>query len=179
MNPNELFGFAEEQLKNSLQQILKKAFDEGYAKGYQEGLKSWHASKPSMENGLEWVDFDLPNGMLWAFGGAGVYPTEYENSLPTEDDYKMLEKHCQSKRQGSKVEIVGPTGKVLTISTIGNYKEAKYSNFVWIKSNMNDYMNRSSFRLSVNVNGAWLDTFNMESRYSDNPETLILYCKHK
>ncbi|MDO4191290.1 MAG: hypothetical protein Q4D14_06370 [Bacteroidales bacterium] len=179
MNPNELFGFAEEQLKKSLQEILKKAFDEGYNKGYKDGQKVNVVTKKSDEKGLEWIDFELPNGMLWAFAGVGVYPTEQEQLLPTEDDYKMLEKYCQSKRQGSKVEIVGPTGRVLTISTIGNYKDVKYSNFVWIKSNMNDYMNRSSFRLSVNVTGAWLDTFNIESRYSDNPETLILLCKHK
>lgn len=178
MNPNELFGFAEEQFKNSLQQILKKAYDEGYVRGYQEGRKAVNDAVAT-EKSLEWVDFELPNGMLWAFAGAGVYPAENEAMLPTEEDFKVLEKFCQSKRQGSKVEIVGPTGKVLTVSTIGNYKDAKYSNFFWIKSGLNDYMNRASFRLSVNVNGAWLDTFNVESRYGDNPETLILYCKHK
>lgn len=128
---------ASKYVEEKMIDILKEAFAKVYADGYRSGYKDREEEIPVdvRGNNIEYVDFGLPSGTLWAVdyekeGNNNIY-LPYDQAaqfgIPTEEQCNELLSLCRWESIGinsysGKFDCVGPSGKVITFESTGFYK---------------------------------------------------------
>ena len=110
----------------SFRAIIRKAYEEGYQKGYSHSLEE-------KINGVKYYDLGLPSGIMWSAPIEAWNPFTYityelksycdvcDLGLPTVEDINELIKNCKVERAdymvSKDVYIIGPNGNRISIGT--------------------------------------------------------------
>lgn len=167
---------AEKYAEGKANEAITKAIAQAYIDGYRDGYKDRENEIPMSHSGneTEYIDLGLPSGTLWA--------TDYEKSdgerlylpygqtkglkLPTEEQWKELFEQCKyeyslGEESGllSKIEFVGPNGKILTIEVTGmilvSEIEDPYHVYFWIEQADDDGENNKHDAAIANYSKIW------------------------
>ncbi len=135
MTKEEIKQYAESKVLEALTSVVERA----YTDGYNDGVSQQKLAIPVKEDGVEYVDLDLPSGTLWATDYLRdedgkvikfVYDDAAKYELPTLEDIKELEMYCCPKSRG----WFGRKGGEIELEKLEKkeYRKAYYTYF-WLK----------------------------------------------
>lgn len=182
MNREDLFEFAKEAFVEVIEKVYNKGFEDGVASVNDENDETDQII--TEEENYRWIDLGLKSGNLWAVGKFNLYPQAEEKYLPTEADIiELINLKLMGKVNGgwfNGYSIIGLNGIILNFSG-QEFSKVRSSRdyhkcYIWEKSDINDYNERSTLLLEYKDKESKLSTLRTSIFAGDKAQ--ILYCKH-
>lgn len=133
--------YAEGKAQDAITTAIEEAYAAGYKDGYNDGLL-FKKDPDVVENNLKFVDFNLPNGTLWASDylrgkdGKIIYCTYDEAEplgIPAADQFQELLKRCKPSlitpeegNEDEKVYKIGFHDKFICLSSEKSFWVKKF-----------------------------------------------------
>ena len=193
MTKEEFIAQCTEELKQSLSDLVSKAYNQGVA-----SVSTVEENTPE-DTDYDWVDLKLPSGNRWALVTESAYP-EDDQYLPTKEEFLeivcglYLDVYVSSNNNlWPGLYAKGLNGKRLKIHTYTwynnsntgrtNFNNTHHEVFVWIKSDLDGNFERKCIRISlptIPLEGRPFPSekpvINYESKYAGD-DAIVLYCK--